>query len=106
MPWLKVTPDHAVHLTYSKQIGTTSQLGHFYTQSTDRGITWSTPFQLSAQFAPTGFMGDYQAADLGGYTGGNGVIFTTWTQSAGTGATEDRWGPLRHLHLRARRRRP
>ena len=92
MEWLKVTPDHTVHLTYSKSVGTTSQLAHFYVQSTDRGLTWSAPFQLSATFAPTGFMGDYQASDIGGFTGGSGVIFSTWTQSQGTGATEDRWG--------------
>ena len=97
MEWIKVTPDHAVHLTYSKQVGTTSQLGHFYVQSTDRGQTWSVPFQLSATFAPTGFMGDYQGTDVGGLAGGSGVIFSSWTQSQGTGATEDRWRPLWHV---------
>ena len=92
MPWIKVTPDHTVHLTYSKQVGSPTQLGHFYVQSTDQGATWSTPFQLSATYAPTGFLGDYEAADLGGYAAGAGGIMTTWTQSQGSGATEDRWG--------------
>jgi hypothetical protein len=92
MPWVGVSPDHVVHVTYSGGVTGNTSVAHFYTQSTDGGNTWSTPFQLStATYTPAGFMGDYQALSLGGYTGGNGSILATWTD---TSAGENQWGRM------------
>ena len=71
MPWVQITRDHTVHVTYSGGTTSNTALAHFYVQSTDQGATWSAPFQLSDVFAPTGFMGDYEGTDLGGFVTGS-----------------------------------
>ncbi|HUS16975.1 MAG TPA: S-layer homology domain-containing protein [Chloroflexia bacterium] len=90
MPWVQVSPDHVVHVTYSKAVTNNASLAHFYTQSTDGGETFAAPFQLSNSTYPAVyFMGDYQAASLGGYGAGGGSLLATWTD---TSAGEDQWG--------------
>src|SRR5207249_10864804 len=78
MPWVQVSSDHVVHVTYGSGTSSNTTLAQFYVQSTDQGATWSTPFQLSnSTFIPTGFMGDYQAASVGGVGQGIGTIRAT-----------------------------
>jgi hypothetical protein len=89
-PWVVVSQDHVVHITFGAGVTSNMGLAQFYVQSTDGGNTFSTPFQLSnGVFGASGFMGDYQAIDIGGYTGGQGTIMTTWTD---TSTGENRWG--------------
>ena len=93
MPWVSVSPDHAVHVTYGAAApggGTNAQVAQYYVQSTDQGATWIAPFQLSSTvFTAGGYMGDYQANSVGGNAGGTGVIEALWTD---TSSGEDRWG--------------
>lgn len=81
--WVKVTPDHAVHVTYLGGVVSNTTVAQYYVQSTDRGVTWSTPFQLSSTtFGPFGTTTDYESVDAGAYTGGGGSILTTWAESS------------------------
>lgn len=82
MPWVEVSRDHTVHVTYTSDVGgSRTTLAHFYVQSTDRGQTWSTPFQLSGSTYPGGiFLGDYQQAEVVSY-GNTGKILATWTDN-------------------------
>ncbi|MDQ2806500.1 MAG: glycoside hydrolase, partial [Chloroflexota bacterium] len=81
MPWVNVSKDHTVHVTYGGQASATaSSVAQFYAQSTDGGLTWSSPFMLSSgAYTATGFMGDYQANDIGADAGSGGTLFATWT---------------------------
>ncbi|MEO5952879.1 MAG: exo-alpha-sialidase, partial [Chloroflexia bacterium] len=84
MPWITVSPDHTIHVTYSSSVNNANTpLAHFYVQSTDRGVTWSAPFQLSAStYAPGGFQGDYQANHIGNVANcANLEIIASWTAS-------------------------
>ncbi|MFL5734680.1 MAG: hypothetical protein ACJ78Q_16080, partial [Chloroflexia bacterium] len=87
MPWVTVSEDHVVHVTYGSGTTNNSTLAQFYVQSTDQGATWSTPFQLSGSYATnTFFMGDYQAVNVGGFNyhgdqSGNARILATWTDN-------------------------
>jgi hypothetical protein len=86
VPWVQVSPDHAVHVTYQAATSVVDVIGHFYIQSTDRGATWSTPFALSLQGHINGAVqGDFQATSLGGYNGSQGTILTSWEDELGTG---------------------
>jgi N-acetylneuraminic acid mutarotase len=93
MPWVTVSEDHVVHVTYGGGTTSNSTLGQFYVQSTDRGVTWSTPFQLSGSFPTnTFFLGDYQAVNVGGFNyhndqSGNAKILATWTDNT-SGSTQ------------------
>ncbi len=96
MPWVQVSHDHTVHVTFGANAPTASsplQVAAYYVQSTDRGLTFSSsPTQLSnSDFTAQGFMGDYQAASVGGYTGLSETIMTTWTETY-SGGGKDRWG--------------
>src|SRR5207247_602444 len=92
MPWVQVSSDHVVHVTYGGGTTTNTTLAEFYVQSTDRGATWSAPFQLSnSTFTPAGFMGDYQADSVGGVGLGTGTIQTTWTDTTGG---ENQWARM------------
>ena len=84
MPWVQVSPDHGVHLTFQGAI-LTDLAAHFYTQSTDQGATWSTPFQLSGNGYSYFGQGDYQATSVGGYNGSQGTILTSWQLMIGSG---------------------
>ncbi len=60
--------------------------------SGDRGATWSAPFQLSdITYAPTGFMGDYQALSVNPIHG-TAAILATWTEISG--GAENQWGRI------------
>src|SRR5262249_45414540 len=41
--WVKVTPDHTVHVTYLGGTTSNTSVAQFYVQSTDGGATWTTP---------------------------------------------------------------
>jgi hypothetical protein len=91
-PWVQVSADHMVHLTFSGGVGNNTTEGQFYVQSTDRGQTWSAPFQLSdITYAPTGFMGDYQAMSVNAVHGTAGIL-ATWTEISG--GAENQWGRI------------
>jgi hypothetical protein len=78
-PWLAVSQDHTVHLTYLGGTTTNTAVAQFYVQSTDNGTTWSAPFQLSTgTFGAFGTTTDYEANDVGGYSGSNATILTSW----------------------------
>ena len=81
MPWINVSKDHTVHVTYGAQASATaSNVAQFYAQSSDGGQTWTAPFMLSSSaYTATGFMGDYQANDIGADAGSSGTLFATWT---------------------------
>ena len=65
--WVKVTTDHAVHVTFTGGTTSNTTVAQFYVQSTDGGATWSAPFQLSATtFGPFGITTDYEAMDVSG----------------------------------------
>src|SRR5439155_14073700 len=84
--------DDVVHVTYSGGTTANNVLAHFYVQSTDRGATWSAPFQLSnSTFSPASFMGDYQAASVGGVGLSTGTIQATWTDTTGG---ENQWARI------------
>jgi hypothetical protein len=86
VPWAQVSPDHVVHITYQAATSVVDVIGHFYIQSTDRGVTWSTPFALSWSGHINGAVqGDFQANSLGGYNGSEGTILTSWEDELGTG---------------------
>jgi hypothetical protein len=95
MPWVQVSPDHIVHVTYGAAApsGTgNSQVSQYYVQSTDGGQTFSTPFQLgSAVYTTVGFMGDYQALHVGGLSPAGGAMLATWTETTGG---ENHWGRI------------
>ncbi len=78
-PWVNVSRDHTVHVTYLGGTTSNTSAAQFYVQSTDTGATWTAPFQLNATPFGTSGIINYEASDVGGYTGGNGVsILTTW----------------------------
>jgi hypothetical protein len=92
MPWVQVSREHTVHVSFGATVVNNSTLAEFYVQSTDRGQTFSAPFMLSEHtFTPVNFIGDYQAASVGGYTADQGAILVTWTDT--TGGT-DQWGRI------------
>jgi hypothetical protein len=94
LPWVDVSRDHVVHVTYGAAVSSNTSLGQFYMQSTDGGKTFSKPFMLSeGEFPAAVFMGDYQPISIGGYSGDNASIFATWTQGDTTGGT-DQWGRI------------
>jgi hypothetical protein len=74
--WVKVTADHTVHVTYFGGTTSNTVAAQFYVQSTDGGVTWSAPFQLSSgtitTFASTT---DYIADDVT-VAGGTGAIIS------------------------------
>ncbi len=91
-PWVQVSADHMVHLTFSGGVGNNGTEAHFYVESGDRGATWSAPFQLSdITYAPTGFMGDYQALSVNPIHG-TAAILATWTEISG--GAENQWGRI------------
>jgi len=80
--WVKVTTDHAVHVTYLGGTTSNTAVAQFYVQSTDGGATFSTPFQLSATtFGAFSVTTDYEAMDVSGVTGGPGRIIAGWAQA-------------------------
>jgi hypothetical protein len=87
MPWVTVSPDHVVHVTYGAAApsgSSNSQVSQYYVQSTDGGKTFSSPFQLgSVVYNTVGFMGDYQAVQVGGLSAAGGSILATWTENTG-----------------------
>ncbi len=97
-PWVQISPDHVVHVTYSAVApngNSNTEMAHFYVQSTDRGQTFSTPFRLnelnSGIYGARGFMGDYEAMNIGGYTSdGQATILAAWTDTYV--GNENRWG--------------
>ncbi len=93
-PWVQVSNDHVVHVTFSGAVGNNTTAAHFYVQSTDGGASFSPPFQLSSTYATQGFMGDYEAMSIGGNSNGQETVMTTWTQSNPNGGDygNDRWG--------------
>src|SRR5207247_8148543 len=92
MPWVQVSRDHVVHVTYGGGTASNTIMAQFYVQSTDRGATWSTPFQLSnSTFTPASFMGDYQALSVSNIGLGTGSILATWTDTTGG---ENQWGRI------------
>ena len=81
--WVKVTPDHTVHVTFLGGTTSNTVVAQFYVNSTDGGATFSAPFQLSSTtFGPFGTTTDYEANDVGGYSGGNGSVLTSWAENA------------------------
>ncbi len=81
--WVKVTPDHTIHVTYLGGTSSNTVAAQFYVQSTDGGATWTAPFQLSSTtFSGFGQTTDYEANDVGGYTGGAGSILASWAESS------------------------
>src|SRR5207302_7779575 len=80
--WVKVTPDHTVHVTYLGGTTSNTVAAQFYVQSTDGGANWTAPFQLSSTtFGGFGQTTDYEANDVGGYTGSNaGSILASWAE--------------------------
>jgi hypothetical protein len=91
--WVQVSKDHAVHVTYSSSQGADATLAHFYTQSTDGGNTFGTPFMTSpGTYGPGFFMGDYEGAFIGGRTAGSASIVVGWTGCAdAAGTNENQW---------------
>lgn len=85
MPWVAVSRDHTVHVSFtSSQSGSSTTLSHYYMQSNDRGFTWSAPFQLSlSPYTAAGYMGDDQAMHIGAYNGSNASIISSWTGNSG-----------------------
>jgi hypothetical protein len=80
--WVKVTADHAVHVSYLGATTSNSVVAQFYVQSTDGGATWSAPFQLSSStFGPFAVTTDYEAMDVSGLDGGAGSILAGWAQN-------------------------
>ena len=97
-PWLQVSSDHVLHITYGAAVSSDTSLAQFYVQSTDRGQTFSQPFMLSnGEFTPASFMGDYQASSVGGYVGGSASILTTWTENGPSG--KDQWARIGTLAI-------
>ncbi len=97
MPWVAVSHDHVVHVTFGAGDGSNTSLAQYYFQSTDRGRTFSLPFRLSnGAYPPANFMGDYQAISVGGYnSAGSESILTTWTQTDGSPTPHpDRWARI------------
>ncbi len=94
-PWVQVSGDHVVHLTFSGSVSNDHSVAHFYTQSTDSGATWAAPVPLnngeySTLLLNPPMLGDYESTSIGGYNGTTGTILTTWTSSM-TGGYENRW---------------
>jgi hypothetical protein len=99
MPWLQVSRDHVVHASFGATVTNNNTLAEFYVQSTDRGNTFSVPFMVSEHtFTPATFMGDYQAASVGGYSTDHGALFVTWTENSGG---TDQWGRIGTFPLSA-----
>jgi len=91
-PWVQVSADHMVHLTFSGGVGNNGTEAHFYVASSDKGATWSAPFQLSdITYAPTGFMGDYEAMSVNPVHG-TAAILATWTEISG--GAENQWSRI------------
>lgn len=83
--WVKVTPDHTVHITYLGGTSTNNSAAQFYVQSTDGGATFSAPFQLNTvNPSITSFTvsTDYEANDVT-LTGGTGAILAGWADQSG-----------------------
>ncbi|PZS06049.1 MAG: hypothetical protein DLM69_00465, partial [Candidatus Chloroheliales bacterium] len=80
--WVKVTPDGTIHVTFLSGTTNNTTVAQFYVQSTDGGVTWSAPFQLSSStFGAFSVTTDYEANDVGGFSGGGGTILAAWAQS-------------------------
>ncbi len=100
MPWVQVSRDHVVHVTYGAAIlggNGTTQVAAFYTQSMNRGASFSTPpwiLNNSAGFLAASFMGDYQATSIGGYTSNSGTIMAAWTDTSGVIGTPNPVGTI------------
>jgi len=86
-PWVQVSPDHVVHVTYQAPTTTAQRVSHYYVQSTDRGATWSARFLLGVVDQSVGIVqGDFQATGLGGYDGSHGTILASWEDGLDFGA--------------------
>src|SRR5439155_10679771 len=86
VPWVQVSPDHVVHVTYQAPTTTVSRPSHYYVQSTDQGVTWSAPFLLGVPDESYDVVqGDFQATSLGGYTGSRGTILSSWAGGGDVG---------------------
>jgi len=81
--WVSVSKDQTVHVTYLGGTSSNSVVAQYYVQSTNGGSTWSAPFQLSnTTFGPFGTTTDYEANDVGGYSGGNATILAAWAENS------------------------
>lgn len=103
-PWIQVSKDRVIHVTFGARPEDSSServVNAYYVQSNNGGDTFTQPFALRQYpFLTSGFMGDYQSTNVGGYAvaptpaqGHVEGILTSWTETQdGTGATENRWG--------------
>jgi hypothetical protein len=83
--WVKVTPDHTVHVTFLTGTTSNTAAAQFYVQSTDGGATWTAPFQLNTinptitTFASTT---DYEADDVTLSPGAGAILRAGTTKQA------------------------